>query len=308
MKANNSQNTNAHTTSESWLRAATNDLRPYFDKLGYTLPEKIRFSISFTSTGKRGTIPGECWHPESSEDGYYRIYLRSDTSDPVEILGILVHELVHALLPSSVKHGKEYRKIALHIGLEGEMRNARPNPILRDRLQAIATNLGALPNAKLNYGAISDLPKKQKNRHRKAECLSCGYEGHNLEAYLVRLLFCLFAEDTSIFERRQFQDLIEQRTAEDGQDLAQWLDNLFQVLDAPENKRLQTLDEQLKAFPYVNGNLFAERLCGRRIFMRSAGMIHSARSILNSSHVASINSLVRTKVSINNCMALRVCG
>ena len=43
-----------------------------------------------------------------------------------------------------------------------------------------------------------------------------GYEGHQLEVYLVRLLFCLFAEDTSIFERRQFQDLIEQRTAEDG--------------------------------------------------------------------------------------------
>ncbi|KIO48696.1 DNA methyltransferase [Nitrosospira sp. NpAV] len=87
-----------------------------------------------------------------------------------------------------------------------------------------------------------------------------GYEGHQLEVYLVRLLFCLFAEDTSIFERRQFQDLIEQRTAPDGQDLAQWLDNLFQVLDIQEDKRLKMLDEQLAAFPYVNGNLFAERL------------------------------------------------
>ena len=41
-----------------------------------------------------------------------------------------------------------------------------------------------------------------------------GYEGHYLEVYLVRLLFCLFAEDTSIFERCLFQDLIEQRTAD----------------------------------------------------------------------------------------------
>src|ERR1019366_431745 len=32
-----------------------------------------------------------------------------------------------------------------------------------------------------------------------------GYEGHELEVYLVRLLFCLFADATSIFERRQFQ-------------------------------------------------------------------------------------------------------
>ncbi len=87
-----------------------------------------------------------------------------------------------------------------------------------------------------------------------------GYEGHALEVYLVRLLFCMFAEDTSIFERRQFQDLIEQRTAEDGQDLAQWLANLFEVLDTPHGARLKTLDEQLAAFPYVNGSLYAEQL------------------------------------------------
>ena len=87
-----------------------------------------------------------------------------------------------------------------------------------------------------------------------------GYEGHHLELYLVRLLFCLFAEDTSIFERRQFQDLIEQRTSEDGADLDQWLSSLFQVLNVPPEKRLKKRDEQLLAFPYVNGSLFAELL------------------------------------------------
>ena len=87
-----------------------------------------------------------------------------------------------------------------------------------------------------------------------------GYEGHHLEIYLVRLLFCLFAEDTSIFERRQFQDLIEQSTSEDGRDLAQWLESLFEVLNTPKEKRLKKLDEQLGAFPYVNGTLFAELL------------------------------------------------
>ena len=87
-----------------------------------------------------------------------------------------------------------------------------------------------------------------------------GYAGHELEVYLVRQLFCLFAEDTSIFERRQFQDLIEQRSAADGQDLAQWLGHLFEVLNTPGDLRLKTLDEQLAAFPYVNGSLFAERL------------------------------------------------
>lgn len=87
-----------------------------------------------------------------------------------------------------------------------------------------------------------------------------GYTGSALEAYLVRLLFILFADDSTIFQKGIFFDYIEQRTKEDGSDLAMHLDQLFQVLDAPEDKRLKTLDEQLNLFPYVNGRLFSERL------------------------------------------------
>lgn len=87
-----------------------------------------------------------------------------------------------------------------------------------------------------------------------------GYTGHVLEIYLVRMLFCLFAEDTTIFEKQQFQDYIEQRTAVDGSDLAAKLQELFQVLNTPTDKRFRNLDEQLAAFPYVNGKLFEEPL------------------------------------------------
>jgi hypothetical protein len=87
-----------------------------------------------------------------------------------------------------------------------------------------------------------------------------GYDGHPLELYLVRLLFCLFAEDTGIFERQQFQEFIEQRTAEDGSDLAGQLSGLYQVLNTPVDRRLKNLDDQLGAFPYVNGLLFEETL------------------------------------------------
>jgi len=87
-----------------------------------------------------------------------------------------------------------------------------------------------------------------------------GYTGHPLEVYLVRLLFCLFAEDTTIFSKQQFQDYIEQRTNEDGSDLAARLQELFQVLNTPNDKRFKNLDEQLADFPYVNGKLFEENL------------------------------------------------
>lgn len=88
-----------------------------------------------------------------------------------------------------------------------------------------------------------------------------GYTGHKLEVLLVRLLFCLFAEDTGIFEpRRRFQDYIEQRTHEDGSNLGGALATLFDVLNTPPGQRQKGLDEQLAGFPYVNGKLFAERL------------------------------------------------
>ena len=87
-----------------------------------------------------------------------------------------------------------------------------------------------------------------------------GYIGHPLEVYLVRILFLLFAEDTTIFEKQQFQNFIEQRTNPDGSDLASKLQDLFQVLNTPQANRFKNLDEQLAAFPYVNGKLFEENL------------------------------------------------
>jgi hypothetical protein len=87
-----------------------------------------------------------------------------------------------------------------------------------------------------------------------------GYTGHPLELYLVRLLFCLFAEDTSIFEKDQFRDYIVNKTKDDGSDLAHHLASLFYVLNIPREKRLTNLDEDLAAFDYVNGKLFEESL------------------------------------------------
>ena len=84
-----------------------------------------------------------------------------------------------------------------------------------------------------------------------------GYQGHDLERFLVRIVFCLFADDTGIFEPRDtFLDFIETRTSEDGSDIGARLAELFQVLNTPEAERQTTLDEDLARFPYVNGALF----------------------------------------------------
>ncbi len=87
-----------------------------------------------------------------------------------------------------------------------------------------------------------------------------GYQGHDLEQFLVRILFCLFAEDTEIFELKAFQLYIENHSREDGSDLGLRLGHLFEVLNSPPDKRQKNLAEELAQFPYINGELFAERL------------------------------------------------
>ncbi|MCU7243961.1 MAG: N-6 DNA methylase [Microcystis aeruginosa WS75] len=93
------------------------------------------------------------------------------------------------------------------------------------------------------------------------DCLKeIGYMGHDLEVYLVRLLFCLFADDTGIFNPGIFWEYIDLHTKENGSDLAMHIASIFQVLNTPEAKRLKNLDENLTQFPYINGKLFEESL------------------------------------------------
>ena len=88
-----------------------------------------------------------------------------------------------------------------------------------------------------------------------------GYTGHELRQFLVRVLFCLFAEDTGIFPQpRQLELYLKNHTAADGSDLGLKLARLFDVLNTPEDQRQTNLDADLKEFPYVNGDLFKERL------------------------------------------------
>ena len=91
------------------------------------------------------------------------------------------------------------------------------------------------------------------------ELKDAGYTGHDLELFLVRTVFCLFADDTGIFEPRDiFLEFLETRTRPDGLDLGPLLSQLFQVLNTPDDRRPATLDEDLARFPYINGSLFQD--------------------------------------------------
>ena len=143
-----------------------------------------------------------------------------------------------------------------------------------DEDESIAFALTDLPNHVEKFGFILGVQKRtfrdQDPVNIKAServgnlydaLAASGYTGHDLEQFLVRIVFCFFADDTGIFDPRDiFLDLLENRTREDGSDLGGWLAQLFQVLNTPEDRRAQTLDSDLARFPYVNGDLFRDPL------------------------------------------------
>lgn len=164
-----------YTTREEWLNAVAELARPIFAAAGHELPARVRISIGFPSTGRRGRRIGECWDAGASADGTFEIFIRPDQHDPEMVAGILFHELTHAAAGLDAGHGPKFRKAALAIGLAGKMKSALPGDALAARIRAeLLPVVGALPHAKLD-GAKSSGPKKQTTRLIKCECASCGY-------------------------------------------------------------------------------------------------------------------------------------
>ena len=86
-----------------------------------------------------------------------------------------------------------------------------------------------------------------------------GYPDHHRQVFLVRLLFCLFANDTGLFDNKAFDLLIEE-SSPDGRDLGPRLAEFFDTLNVARDRRQTTLDDSLAGLPYVNGGLFAAPL------------------------------------------------
>lgn len=81
---------------------------------------------------------------------------------------------------------------------------------------------------------------------------------HGLNLFLIRVLFCLFAEDTDIFEKNLFTNRLKELTKQDGSDLDSFIDQLFGVLDVEKDKRPADTPSWLADFPYVDGDLFKD--------------------------------------------------
>lgn len=105
---------------------------------------------------------------------------------------------------------------------------------------------------------------------------------HAQNVFLSRILFCYFAEDTGIFEPRLFTGHVASHTAEDGSDLADYLSQVFDVMNLEVRANVANY---LEDFPYVNGGLFADKLPVPTFDRKSRAMLIECGSDLNWSEI-----------------------
>lgn len=170
-----------HETRESWLLAAVEALRPEFDAIGAPLPENIQVSVSISSKGVRSKTIGECWSASAS-GGVNTIFIHPSLDTPSRVLGVLIHELVHAADDCKNGHGPAFRKVATAIGLTGKMTATTESEELTAWLNGLVDAvLGDYPHEALRpYGAGKDggpkdkpkksSPKTQTTRYKKVAC------------------------------------------------------------------------------------------------------------------------------------------
>lgn len=164
---------NPFKTREEWLVAFKNAAVPVFKKAGYDVPENIRMSIGFTSTGASGKRIGECWADECSADGAFEIFIDPKLGDASHIADVLTHEIIHAVVGLEAGHKKPFKDCALALGLEGKMTATMAGQKWHDWADKILEDLGPLPHAAIIPGSTGS--KKQTTRMIKCECILCGF-------------------------------------------------------------------------------------------------------------------------------------
>lgn len=156
-------------TREEWLNKAAESLRNDFNAIGEDFGNP-RISIGFTGSRSGLKAKGAAWHKEVSNDGTCEIFIAPHVQTQEDILAVLVHELVHAC--GYMNHGKDFRRVAIAVGLTGKMTSTVASDALKERLNALIIEIGQFPGAALNPSAPR---KKQGTRMLKMECQSCGF-------------------------------------------------------------------------------------------------------------------------------------
>lgn len=155
---------------EQWLLNSIQILRDeLFKQHGAEVP-MLKVSIGFPGGGSPKKRIGEYWKARATSDGIPQVFISPVHDNSLEILGTLVHELIHAVYPEA-GHKGPFKALALAVGLEGPMRSTKASQGLIERFKGIVNRLGEIPSGRIDLSQR----KKQTTRLVKLECPTCGY-------------------------------------------------------------------------------------------------------------------------------------
>jgi hypothetical protein len=164
---------------QQWLDQAVQRVAKRFEQLGYEVPQ-VQISCGFPSTGSRSNRIGECWPTSRCSGGMNEIFITPLVDNAEEVLGIIFHELVHAVDDCKSGHGKAFKTIATKIGLTGKMIHAHPGEELSKQVKLMASELGDYPHKRL----ITKPSSRPRRERPYAECSECGYRVPMLKKFL----------------------------------------------------------------------------------------------------------------------------
>ena len=162
-------------TREEYLMKGAKLLAPLFINKGYEIPENIRFTCGLPSKGafgKNNRTIGQCWDSSVSSDNTIEIMISPTIDRTNRVIGVLLHEMVHAVVGNEHGHKKPFKDCAIAVGLAGKMTATTNTAELDDYIDnSIIESIGEYPHAKIDYTQ----QKKQGTRMIKATCTCCGY-------------------------------------------------------------------------------------------------------------------------------------
>ena len=182
---------------EQYLTEATRQLqRLAFEPASLQIPEDVRLTCGWTHKGgtsaKRKTV-GQCWPRELSEEKVNQVFISPVVGDTLEVLGILAHELVHAIDDCQNGHKAPFRRMALAIGLTGKMTATETGTELLEKFKTIQEDLGEYPHEPLQAP-----PPKQKNRQLLLLCATCGAKWRMAKSWISEVTCCPCCQETDI--------------------------------------------------------------------------------------------------------------
>ena len=168
-------------TREAWLQLAVLKLRPLFDEIDVELPA-VHVSVGWPSKGgtaSKSKVIGQCWVKSVSSDNVSQVFisplLGGDRFDVIKMLGVLLHELVHASDNCESGHRGEFAKRARALGLEGQMTATVVGEALDATLSVIVDELGDYPHPAMRFEEMEKQRAPQTTRMLKLECPADGY-------------------------------------------------------------------------------------------------------------------------------------